>query len=95
MHIRGNRQYSCKLKFKAQTFLDRNPRQVKFSLFLVFLCHSLLAFGKGAKDLHFISLFCERELFCSTVLLVLFKTLILLLKVERVTFVQGLSNCVD
>ncbi|KAL2901764.1 Oxysterol-binding protein-related protein 2A [Bienertia sinuspersici] len=28
MHIRGNRNYSCKLKFKAQTFLDRSPRQV-------------------------------------------------------------------
>lgn len=28
MHIRSNRQYSCKLKFKGQTFLDRNPRQV-------------------------------------------------------------------
>ncbi|KNA08425.1 hypothetical protein SOVF_162390 isoform C [Spinacia oleracea] len=29
MHIRGNRQYSCNLKFKGQTFLDRNPRQVQ------------------------------------------------------------------
>ncbi|XP_059644072.1 oxysterol-binding protein-related protein 2A-like isoform X2 [Cornus florida] len=28
MHIRGNRQYSCKLKFKEQSFLDRNPHQV-------------------------------------------------------------------
>ncbi|XP_062146449.1 oxysterol-binding protein-related protein 2A isoform X1 [Alnus glutinosa] len=28
MHIRGNRQYSCKLKFKEQSILDRNPRQV-------------------------------------------------------------------
>lgn len=28
MHIRGNRQYSCKLKFKEQSLLDRNPRQV-------------------------------------------------------------------
>ena len=28
MNICGNRQYSCKLKFKAQNFLDRNPRQV-------------------------------------------------------------------
>ncbi|XP_024019607.1 oxysterol-binding protein-related protein 2A isoform X2 [Morus notabilis] len=28
MHIRGNRQHSCKLKFKEQSLLDRNPRQV-------------------------------------------------------------------
>ncbi|KAG2677591.1 hypothetical protein I3760_12G104700 [Carya illinoinensis] len=28
MHIRGNRQYSCKLKFKEQSILDRNPCQV-------------------------------------------------------------------
>ncbi|KAF5935719.1 hypothetical protein HYC85_026848 [Camellia sinensis] len=29
MHIRGNRQYSCKLKFKEQSILDRNPHQEK------------------------------------------------------------------
>ncbi|KAL5225264.1 hypothetical protein ABZP36_011903 [Zizania latifolia] len=29
MNIRGNRQYSCKLIFKEQSFLDRNPRQVQ------------------------------------------------------------------
>ncbi|XP_021277290.1 oxysterol-binding protein-related protein 2A-like isoform X4 [Herrania umbratica] len=28
MQIRGNREYSCKLKFKEQSILDRNPRQV-------------------------------------------------------------------
>ncbi|CAK9171126.1 unnamed protein product [Ilex paraguariensis] len=28
MHIQGNRQYSCKLKFKEQSILDRNPHQV-------------------------------------------------------------------
>lgn len=28
MDIRGNRQHSCKLKFKEQSILDRNPRQV-------------------------------------------------------------------
>ncbi|XP_014757142.1 oxysterol-binding protein-related protein 2A isoform X3 [Brachypodium distachyon] len=27
MNIRGNRQYSCKLMFKEQSFLERNPRQ--------------------------------------------------------------------
>ncbi|KAJ0967040.1 hypothetical protein J5N97_023957 [Dioscorea zingiberensis] len=29
MSIQGNRQYSCKLKFKEQSLLDRNPRQVQ------------------------------------------------------------------
>ncbi|KAJ6712282.1 OXYSTEROL-BINDING PROTEIN-RELATED [Salix purpurea] len=29
MHIKGNRQYSCKLKFKEQSILDRNPHQVQ------------------------------------------------------------------
>ncbi|THU55188.1 hypothetical protein C4D60_Mb11t03940 [Musa balbisiana] len=29
MNIRGNQQYSCKLKFKEQSLLDRNPRQVQ------------------------------------------------------------------
>ncbi|XWS38537.1 hypothetical protein CRYUN_Cryun19dG0139800 [Craigia yunnanensis] len=28
MHIRGNHQYSCRLKFKEQSILDRNPHQV-------------------------------------------------------------------
>ncbi|KAJ7952480.1 Oxysterol-binding protein [Quillaja saponaria] len=28
MNIRGNRQYSCRLKFKEQSILDRNPHQV-------------------------------------------------------------------
>ncbi|CAL5407089.1 unnamed protein product [Camellia sinensis] len=28
MHICGIRQYSCKLKFKGQSILDRNPQQV-------------------------------------------------------------------
>ncbi|XP_076937436.1 oxysterol-binding protein-related protein 2A-like [Bidens hawaiensis] len=28
MHICGNREYSCKLKFKEQSILERNPRQV-------------------------------------------------------------------
>ena len=36
MHIRGNRQYSCKLKFKEQSFLDRNPHQVNDNLLLSF-----------------------------------------------------------
>ncbi|KAK7275688.1 hypothetical protein RIF29_16809 [Crotalaria pallida] len=29
MHIQGNREYSCKLKFKERTIVDRNPHQVQ------------------------------------------------------------------
>ncbi|KAF9613982.1 hypothetical protein IFM89_014175 [Coptis chinensis] len=32
MHIRGNRQHSCKLKFKEQSILERNPHQVQGSV---------------------------------------------------------------
>lgn len=30
MRIEGNREYSCKLKFKEQSIIDRNPHQVHF-----------------------------------------------------------------
>jgi hypothetical protein len=29
MRIEGNREYSCKLKFKEQSIIDRNPHQVR------------------------------------------------------------------
>ncbi|KAG4156221.1 hypothetical protein ERO13_D03G161600v2 [Gossypium hirsutum] len=32
MHIHGNREYSCKLKFKEQSILDRTPHQVHGSV---------------------------------------------------------------
>lgn len=35
MRIDGNREYSCKLKFKEQSIIDRNPHQV--CLFISFL----------------------------------------------------------
>jgi hypothetical protein len=28
MRIQGNKEYSCKLKFKEQSIIDRNPHQV-------------------------------------------------------------------
>ncbi|KAI4339726.1 hypothetical protein MLD38_024636 [Melastoma candidum] len=28
MRIQGNRDYSCRLKFKEQSIIDRNPHQV-------------------------------------------------------------------
>lgn len=35
MHIRGNRKYSCKLKFKEQSILERNPHQVNEEVYFV------------------------------------------------------------
>lgn len=32
MRIKGNGTYSCKLKFKEQSIIDRNPHQVSFIL---------------------------------------------------------------
>lgn len=29
MHVQGNRDYSCKIKFKEQSIIDRNPHQVQ------------------------------------------------------------------
>ena len=34
LHIHGNREYSCKLKFKEQSILDWNPRQVSTAFYL-------------------------------------------------------------
>ncbi|KAH7521438.1 hypothetical protein FEM48_Zijuj07G0033200 [Ziziphus jujuba var. spinosa] len=31
MHIQGNHNYSCKLKFKEQSIIDQNPHQEKLS----------------------------------------------------------------
>ncbi|KAL2893176.1 Oxysterol-binding protein-related protein 1C [Bienertia sinuspersici] len=36
MRIQGNREYSCKLKFKEQSIIDRTPRQVRCPLFQPF-----------------------------------------------------------
>lgn len=39
MHIRGNRQYSCKLKYKEASIIERNPHQV----------HGFVEDGSGKK----------------------------------------------
>jgi Oxysterol-binding protein len=33
MRIEGNREFSCKLKFKEQSIIDRNPHQVVLFFF--------------------------------------------------------------
>ncbi|XP_076958552.1 oxysterol-binding protein-related protein 2A-like [Bidens hawaiensis] len=55
MHIRGNREYSCKLKFKEQSILERNPRQVHgFVEDVSGKKHSTL-FGKWDDSMYYIN----------------------------------------
>ncbi|KAK9162173.1 hypothetical protein Syun_003075 [Stephania yunnanensis] len=56
MHIKGNREYSCKLKFKEQSMIDRNPHQVQG------VVHDnksektvATLFGKWDESMHFVS----------------------------------------
>ncbi|RZR92892.1 hypothetical protein BHM03_00021268 [Ensete ventricosum] len=56
MNILGNQQYSCKLNFKEQSLLDRNPRQVRNEILLhmiqayqVLLVIGATFFHKGAS----------------------------------------------
>ncbi|KAI7740696.1 hypothetical protein M8C21_014718 [Ambrosia artemisiifolia] len=55
MHIRGSRQYSCQLKFKEQSFLDRNPRLVHG--FVEDVSHKKHAtlFGKWDDSMYYIN----------------------------------------
>ncbi|XP_039056925.1 oxysterol-binding protein-related protein 2A-like [Hibiscus syriacus] len=55
MHIRGNRQYSCKLIFKEQSILERNRRQVHG--FVEDLSGNRVAtlFGKWDDSMYFIN----------------------------------------
>ncbi|KAK6947604.1 Oxysterol-binding protein [Dillenia turbinata] len=55
MHIRGNRDYSCKLKFKEQSILDRNPHLVHG--FVEDLSGKKVAtvFGKWDDSIYYIS----------------------------------------
>ncbi|XP_010258993.1 PREDICTED: oxysterol-binding protein-related protein 2A isoform X1 [Nelumbo nucifera] len=55
MHIQGNRQYSCKLKFKEQSILDRNPHQVQGYVEDVVGNKVATLFGKWDDSMHYIS----------------------------------------
>jgi hypothetical protein len=48
MRIQGNREYSCKLKFKEQSIIDRNPHQVISIFFfnsMVLFCQHVSSFS--------------------------------------------------
>ncbi|KAL3645593.1 Oxysterol-binding protein-related protein 2A [Castilleja foliolosa] len=55
MHIQGNRQYSCKLKFKEQSILDRNPRQVNGVVEDVMGKKAAQIFGKWDDSIYFVN----------------------------------------
>ncbi|CAH8358378.1 unnamed protein product [Eruca vesicaria subsp. sativa] len=55
MQIRGNRQYSCTLKFKEQSILDRNPHQVNGFVEDVTGKKAATVFGKWNDSLHYVA----------------------------------------
>ncbi|KAL1556280.1 Oxysterol-binding protein-related protein 2A [Salvia divinorum] len=55
MHIQGNRQYSCKLKFKEQSILDRNPHQVNGFVEDSMGKKVAQVFGKWDDSMYFVS----------------------------------------
>ncbi|KAJ4868137.1 Oxysterol-binding protein-related protein 2B [Raphanus sativus] len=55
MQIRGNRQYSCTLKFKEQSILDRNPHQVNGVVEDVTGKKAATVFGKWNDSLHYVA----------------------------------------
>ncbi|KAM3687041.1 hypothetical protein ACB098_10G047800 [Castanea mollissima] len=55
MHIHGNREYSCKLKFKEQSILDRNPRQVNGFVEDVMGKKVATLFGKWDDSMYYVN----------------------------------------
>ncbi|XP_021823884.1 oxysterol-binding protein-related protein 2A isoform X2 [Prunus avium] len=55
MHIRGNRQHSCKLKFKEQSILDRNPHQIHGVVEDVMGKKVATLFGKWDESIHYVN----------------------------------------
>ncbi|KAJ4839976.1 Oxysterol-binding protein- protein 2A [Turnera subulata] len=53
MNINGNREYSCKLKFKEQSILDRNPHQVQGFVEDISGKKVATVFGKWDDSLHY------------------------------------------
>ncbi|KAI4315279.1 hypothetical protein L6164_028108 [Bauhinia variegata] len=55
MDIRGNRQYSCRLKFKEQSIIDRNPHQVHGFVEDVTGKKIATLFGKWDESMYYIN----------------------------------------
>lgn len=55
MHIRGNRQYSCKLKYKEPSIIERNPHQVHGFVEDVSGKKVATLFGKWNESMYYIN----------------------------------------
>ncbi|XP_042506009.1 oxysterol-binding protein-related protein 2A isoform X2 [Macadamia integrifolia] len=55
MDIRGNHQYSCKLKFKEQSILDRNPHQVQGTVEDATGRKAASLFGKWDESMYYVN----------------------------------------
>ncbi|XP_006355481.1 oxysterol-binding protein-related protein 2A isoform X1 [Solanum tuberosum] len=55
MHIRGNRQYSCKLKYKEPSIIERNPHQVHGFVEDVSGKKVTTLFGKWNESMYYIN----------------------------------------
>ncbi|KAJ8647301.1 hypothetical protein MRB53_000324 [Persea americana] len=54
MRIQGNREYSCKLKFKEQSLIDRNPHQVQGTVHDKNGKTVATLFGKWDESMHYV-----------------------------------------
>lgn len=62
MRIQGNRNYSCKLKFKEQSIIDRNPHQVLSLTLSLSLSLSLALTQTQSRFMvfyHYVELLCK------------------------------------
>ncbi|XP_074279510.1 oxysterol-binding protein-related protein 1C-like isoform X2 [Silene latifolia] len=55
MNIKGNREYSCKLKFKEQSIIDRTPRQVQGTVKDKSGKSVATLFGKWDESVHYVN----------------------------------------
>ncbi|XP_023548282.1 oxysterol-binding protein-related protein 1C-like [Cucurbita pepo subsp. pepo] len=61
MRIDGNREYSCKLKFKEQSIIDRNPHQVQGVVQDRNGKTVATLFGKWDESMHYVNGDCSRK----------------------------------
>ncbi|KAK4433675.1 Oxysterol-binding protein-related protein 1C [Sesamum alatum] len=61
MRIQGNRDYSCKLKFKEQSIIDRNPHQVQGIVQDKSGKTVATLFGKWDESMHYVSGDCSSK----------------------------------
>jgi hypothetical protein len=54
MRIEGNQEYSCKLKFKEQSIIDRNPHQVLYFCFMDFIFFTDNIFLSGLYNVEYL-----------------------------------------